>query len=323
MGRQIRIRQAAGISLIELMIALLLGLWLIAAIGTLFTASSRNYREDQARVHLQDELRFALATLLSDLEMAGFWAELLDPAGIALDGSLNDPGCNPVGTARWAYADRSALTALDNATPATVAQVFSCLQPDQIAADTDIVAIKRVTGRPSGAGNGVFLRTNGVVGSLFLGASPQDPTRAVPPPFQDWAYVPSIYFIRRYSVTPGDGVPNLCRLALQGPTPRFVTECLAEGIEDLQLSYGIDTDGDGAADRFLHDATPGELSRVVAVRVALLVRSVDPLQHYHNRKTYRLGNAPARAPADRYYRRAVQATAHIRNPSALRRLLGS
>ena len=43
--------------------------------------------------------------------------------------------------------------------------------------------------------------------------------------------------------------PALCRRILQatgaGSPPAFVRECLAQGVENLQLEAGIDTDADG------------------------------------------------------------------------------
>jgi hypothetical protein len=72
------------------------------------------------------------------------------------------------------------------------------------------------------------------------------------------------------------------RQELDGTT--MVERPLAEGVERINFSYGLDTlpapDGDGIADRFVADplsiAADG-WTRVVAVRVSMLVRSPTPV----------------------------------------------
>ena len=62
---------------------------------------------------------------------------------------------------------------------------------------------------------------------------------------------------------------------------RIVVTPLAEGVEDLQVEYGIDANGDGTPDRYLVAPDPalgagfGEWSNVMAVRLYLLARSID------------------------------------------------
>jgi type IV pilus assembly protein PilW len=55
---------------------------------------------------------------------------------------------------------------------------------------------------------------------------------------------------------------------------------IADGIEDLQFWYGVDSDDDGVANQFfspsaVSDLTTAQWSNVVAVRIALLVNSVE------------------------------------------------
>ncbi len=61
-----------GFSLIELMIAMLLGLILIAGVINLFLASSQTYRLQEAMFRVQESGRFALDVMLRDLRDAGF-----------------------------------------------------------------------------------------------------------------------------------------------------------------------------------------------------------------------------------------------------------
>lgn len=52
------------------------------------------------------------------------------------------------------------------------------------------------------------------------------------------------------------------------------TQAIAEGVEDLQLRYGEDTDGDGVANRYVSATDVGDWSAVVSVQATLLVNSV-------------------------------------------------
>ena len=103
-----------GFTLVELMIALVLGLLIVLAIGTVFNQSSDNYRQDERLSSLQDNLRFAMAQLTSDLEMTGFWSELHDPAAVDVsDPSLGiSTDCGPA--VGWAWDLLTALEAADN-----------------------------------------------------------------------------------------------------------------------------------------------------------------------------------------------------------------
>lgn len=318
-------RHQSGLTLIELMIAMLIGLILVSAIGFVFVSSSRSYREDERNARMQDEVRYAMAALTAELEMAGFWGPLLVPGAITLDDSLNDPKCgNDSAGIGWIYVSRTPVFALDNALQADVNTQFNgCIK--NVLEGSDVVVIRRVAGSTESAGGGMpFLRTNGTIGTLFRGENPNDPSAIVPAPFADWLFQPSIWFIRNYSVSAGDGIPCLTRLVLQGDPPTFTAassvQCMAQGIEDLQLEYGVDIDSNGAADQFVTAPDAAQLTRIIEVRVNLLARSTDALPAYRNAKTYAISNADPKTPDDHFYRRAMQTTVFLRNPAALRRL---
>lgn len=49
---------------------------------------------------------------------------------------------------------------------------------------------------------------------------------------------------------------------------------MVRGVQDLQVQYGIDTNGDGNANQFVEPGTQG-LARVLAARIWLLMRSEE------------------------------------------------
>ena len=90
---------------------------------------------------------------------------------------------------------------------------------------------------------------------------------------------------------------------------------MVEGVEDMQILYGEDTDADNVANRYVPSDEVGSMENVVSVRISLLLRSVqnnlltDPTQ-----VTYNGANFPNPLPAtDRYLRKVFNATISVRN----------
>ena len=97
----------------------------------------------------------------------------------------------------------------------------------------------------------------------------------------------------------------------------MTTECLAAGIEDMQVEYGIDIDGDGFANVYMPAPTLDELQNIVSARVSLLARTSEIDTRYENEKTYSLSNAADYTPGDNFHRRIVSTTVAIQNIRSL------
>ncbi len=85
---------------------------------------------------------------------------------------------------------------------------------------------------------------------------------------------------------------------------------LVEGVENMQVLYGVDTDGNGTANYYAQ-ATGLPMAQVVSLRVSLLLRTIE------NNVTsapiaYRFNNETAPAP-DRRLRRVFTSTFALRN----------
>lgn len=358
--KQFAIRQS-GVTLVELLIGLAVGILLLFGVGLLFTQNKQSYRQNEELARLQEEARFALDEIGRDLTMAGFMAEIVDSSILlvgnsaadqaVLEGSLDaSVNCGPsAATRNWFYDFRNgifdgAIMADDNVATGAVAQaLFSCLDASTFQPGTDLVGIKRTGGVASGVvnlGEGInapaplgrmYIRENGSRGVLYQ--SPDFPTadagasaeRIVPQPFNEWEYTPRIYFVRNFSVTPGDGIPSLCRIRLAntggaGRPPTHLEECLAQGVEDLQLEFGIDTNNDGAANAYIADPVADDLQRTVSVRIYLLMRTLREDVGYRDNRTYTLSNKPDYTPNDRFHRRIYASTVTVHNVNSARRL---
>jgi len=309
--------------MVELMVAMLLSVILGGAVISVFVNSSHSFNQDENILNMQDDARHALREVAFDVSMAGHYADLMIPSALTPDSSLAvTTDCGPTGELNWMYRTTDAgtgeslsITAIDNATNAQAIGAHSCFANGEILPGTDIVAIKRVVGGDAAAlrNGGVYLKTNGTVGLLFRSPMAAAPAIAIAAPNADWEFRPSIYYIRQFANTPGDGVPTLCRKVLAGAGPSMATECLASGIENLQLEYGIDTTSDGQPNVFVPNPTLTQIQNVVSARIFVLARTTDIDTRYTNAKTFSISNSPNYSPADSFHRRVFSTSVSIQN----------
>jgi type IV pilus assembly protein PilW len=134
------------------------------------------------------------------------------------------------------------------------------------------------------------------------------------------AYVERIYFVSPCNVfasgqttctSAADGgkpIPTLKRLELTvvGSATAFALTPLVEGVENMQLDFGVDTEGVGApAHPFVESPTLGEWPNVVAVNISLLVRNTTETVGHQDAKTYALGLDGSVGPFGDGYKRHV------------------
>ena len=98
MIRATRSRQQ-GFSLIELMIAMTIGLLLLSGLTVIFVSSSDINREMQKTSQQIENGRFAIETISQDLRIAGFYGHLHDLSAIANPGTIPPDPCESANTA--------------------------------------------------------------------------------------------------------------------------------------------------------------------------------------------------------------------------------
>jgi len=313
----------------ELMIAVVIMSIISLAVTTMYINTSQNYGKDERIARMQENGRFALNMMAHDIVMADFWGEVLDPGGITSIGFTTDSDqCNagiadkligdlePVSesildmeTALLYYNDNAGTPMFDPTTCAILTTGSTTFN-----SDSNAFLIKRVANEPASAleKDVVYVRSNGNTHKLYADDPPV--TEAG---FEDWAYQPKLYYIRDDAA----GVPSLCRAVVStGATVGFQQvadgECLAEGIEQLHIEFGLDTDGDLVPNQYQSDITTAEAETAVAIRIYLLARTADADTTYTNDKTYTLGDLAIPAANDNFYRRVYTTTVVLRNPKA-------
>jgi hypothetical protein len=92
-------------------------------------------------------------------------------------------------------------------------------------------------------------------------------------------------------------------------------EEIMPGVEDLQLRWGVDADGDGAADRYVDPGPLPDDAHVVAVQLWVRVRALERDAHWLEPARLRYANLDETLPeAERRFRRTVVSrTVWLRN----------
>ncbi|AOE83528.1 type 4 fimbrial biogenesis PilW transmembrane [Pseudomonas sp. TCU-HL1] len=246
----------SGFSLVELMIAAVISLLIMAAVLTLFLDVSRT-NDEMAKTNAQIENgRFALQLLQEDLAHAGFWSgyvpefDDLSNSGVPTD----VPDAVP-GPCSWTSADNANLLGI-------AVQVYDGVPPGCAGivtnkkADTDVLVVRHAETCRPGVGN----CEAELSGKLYFQSSfcADDAARYVLGTSgftmrkrdcitlaDKRKFVSNLYYIRDYSVTVGDGIPTLMRSTFGAGAAPGAAEALIEGIEGFRVELGIDSVGDG------------------------------------------------------------------------------
>jgi type IV pilus assembly protein PilW len=133
-----------GFSLVELMVALTIGLIILSAVSMLFVNSKKTYTTQDSLARLQENARFAMQFLTKDLRLAGYYGCISDIAPDSVYSTLNN-------STTFAYNAQVPLEGLNNAT-GTWHPSASTVLPPGIVSGTDSVAI-----RVADASSSIFL----------------------------------------------------------------------------------------------------------------------------------------------------------------------
>jgi type IV pilus assembly protein PilW len=342
-----------GFSLVELMVAVTLGMLIMGVLAATFVSSSQARREtDQASRQVENG-RYAVQILSDDLAHAGYYAEF-DPWPLPTPAAKPDPCVTGIAALKAAMPLH--VQGYDNPTAATIASL-TCLA--DVRAGADIIVLRRASTCVAGS-TGCDAFVGGTTQPYFQAALCASATELDSVITTDYfamdttaagltkhkknctafadfhRFVTRIYFIANND-NPGDGIPTLKRAEL-GPTG-FSIVPLVEGIENLQLEHGLDTSAtpDGAPDVFTADpdgytgagtaGATGNWRNVVAIRVNLLARNTEKTAGYNDSKVYTLGRnadgsantcSPSSSPLCAglaYKRHAFAAEVRLTNPA--------
>lgn len=297
--------RVGGFSLIELMVAVAVGLLIAVGMVSGFAASSAGNATNSRVAEFRTNGRYATDFLRRELQHSGYLGINSNLATAFRDDSLvsaNDYGCG----AGFATNIREPISGANDSNPFS----GSCI-PSANYARGDILVVRRVGLQPilsvmkapaSGTvaatydANTLYVRSEYCRAKVFRGNAPL--SNVAPSfvdngcgnPFEDYPLQTDVYYVSPYtnSATESPKIPALYRLTL-GSGPALTAQLIASGIENMQVQYGITASG---GTRFL-DASAvaaADWPNVVAVRLWLLARSSTVEPGYANTSSYAMGD---------------------------------
>jgi prepilin-type N-terminal cleavage/methylation domain-containing protein len=311
-----RRRARAGFSMIELLVALTITTLLIIGAVTMYSQSRNTFRAAEAVARLQENARYAMSFIETDLRMANYWGLNSRPDYIQLGGVSASNACE----AGWA------TNVLEFVQGYNGAKGLACIDAGSYQNGTDVIVIRRAAAdREIGAltENALYIQTSRVQGTLFVagnGCAANDegclPAGYLPPQSETHQLLVHAYHISPDSVG-RDGVPSLRRVRLITGPDEEAEEIIA-GIEDMQFQFGVDTDNNATAEYYVVPGTALPTgARVVSVRVWLRVRAEEPDFTFEDKRTYSYAGVTytpgSSGDANRYRRLVVSKTIQLRN----------
>ena len=325
----------AGVSLVELMVAMLIGLLLVSGMVAVQQQVGRIHRTVATVGRLQETARLALDVIEADVRMANHWGLHNQAAYVvnrATPGAPVPPGftaaqgdridlCGGPGS-NWAInLDEYVGGSNDGYT-------LTCPASGAASSDADTLIVRRAAdARPASLDpDRIFLQTSRLQGSLFVPqAGCLNPANGscIPPGYAPATSVSRALVVHAYYVSPNStqraGLPALRRKSFgnvnsASPAGAISDEEIVSGVEDMQVRFGVDTDGDSSLDHYVDPGAVPSGARVVAATVWLRVRSEDRDVGYVDDMAYQYADmASAWTPGDAYRRIVVSKTVHLRN----------
>lgn len=303
-----RRRDQHGLSVVELMVALLLASFLTMGMVYIFTSNSDTFRLNEASARVQESGRMAVNILGRAVRNAGYWGcmnppEDLDcpdggdgdqPFSCMLNDNVEDTdamfssigGDNDVADSngfgavegtdviRFGGVQGNAVLTATQQTPVNSATIFSGQNPQGQVNDGDILIISSCEAAD------VFqvsnTRSNGFTVNTGTGSPGNDRQNQSDYPQGAKFFRPSrtAYYIRDN----GNDGRSLTYASMDMQAGGSVgtygaDEELVSNIWELQIQYGRDTTGDGKVDQWSAPGNASEAEEALAVRYSFLVRS--------------------------------------------------
>jgi len=277
-------RSERGFGLIEVMVSLVVGMILTSGLLRIMSSGKRIYRVDADLSQMLDSGRFAthylqrevreagnigcpdLAAVTPVSDLVGAPAVLLPTNvvggidNIAAGNAYNaTAGSDVIAISKGASPYRRLTVAM--ATPAAVLQIASG------GAGIGVQNVVLVSDCSSGD---IFYVSDDGGGVSLAHTAGGNSSGNLSKAYGTDATVMSLQFVVFFVKPNPSGVPALWRLDQSG-----VPVELVDGVEDMQVRYGEDTDGDGVANQYATAGAVADWSQVVTVRVNLLLVSDD------------------------------------------------
>ncbi|MDP4529760.1 PilW family protein [Alkalimonas delamerensis] len=312
---RVAISRQQGLSLVEIMIASVLALSLLAVLLTTSSRQVQMSRETMQLAMLQQQGQLLLNLLQAELHQLGFWA------GFSLDAMRQASAPEAMVVSECAIGSEQSGSFPEPGRPFIPLYSelgnqggVSCL--GAIKPDSAILQWKRLLAQPHHyselAPNRYYLQIKADSLAIVDSSMASDAPEA-----EFWPYQHQLFYVQLQ----GD-IPVLMRRRLirnHAGQPRMHTDSVMDGVEILYFEFGIDSTLDGRANYFLplHQMDGAQWlqqeSRIVAISYYVLLRSMEPDRQFVNEQWYPMGQYGFQAPGDHYRRLALQGTQYFHN----------
>ena len=334
-----------GLTLVELMIAMVLGLLLILAASQVFLSSKRTYTTQEAVSRIQENGRFGIDILSRNIRKAGYTpcGNTTTSVNVINTASTND-FLNFFGSAIRGYDDVSSTSDLPSPlggtlkTPVTNSDAVLIISGEDdggyyvtqhnptsaqfkinqvhdfnpgdilMACDLKHTAMFQITNSNQSNRTMVHNTGTGTPGNCTkgLGAPLDCSTNGTAYTFGADSHLIRMHSRLFFIANNDDGVP-----ALYQNDARNGTREMVPGVEDMQIQYGEDTDGDDTADVYRDADNVANWDDVRAARLRLLVQSLND-RVTDRPQTYTYDGSTVTA-SDNRLRRVFTTTIALRN----------
>lgn len=334
-------RKPLGFTLIELLIAMLVGIFVIGGTLAFFVQSSNTQKAQHQVSMLRENADFALATLVEDIQLAGYFGCATRWNDAKSVNTLNDPSdfewnfaqviegneySYDAGTdsTSWAPLLDDSLTNVLRGDVITIRradrQEYSIVSHASSTSALYIAAGNRVKQKDfllvtDCENSSIFQKTNSnytqSIAHTLTAISPGNATEELGRTYTNEAKLMQLSTVSYYIRNNANGIPALYRRYGGG-----ITEEVISGIEDLQISYGVDQDSNFAVDQHMtaeEVAAANLWDTVLTVRVELLARTLDDgVTVGQSGQDYFFGGEDT-SKSDGYLRMVVSADITLRN----------
>lgn len=321
-------KNQSGVALVELLIAMLLGLILVGGILQMFSSSRQTHRVHEATARMQESGRMALEVISRDLRMADFWgcasditnvvnnldntgAGFIDFTAGGIAGTEGGAGVPDTLTLRGGF-DRG----IDIEPPyGPQASANIKVPAGNDLKQGDIVFISDCGGadifqisnsNPGGAGTIVHNTGTTTSPGNYNITNPGCPgggnAHCLSKVYGADATMFSVQEITYSIATGSEGEPALFRNGAE----------YLDGVEDFQVLYGEDTDDSSVANYYVPANEVADMNNVLSIRFAVVTRSQNDNLTGGTNQTYTVLGAARTAPDERI-RQTYMTTVTIRN----------
>ena len=300
-----KIYYSKGFSLVELLVAMAVGLIIVAGAFSLHSASRKTQSTNEAQMDMVADARFAIEMIAYDLRHAGMWGGT-NKEGL-IECKATDAACTSTSTGDippsamagdcavgWYYDILQPVFATDDS--AGNPYSATCIPAsERYLAGTDILEIKYADSNIPAVlrANQAYVRSNFVNGRIFIGSTqPKLNSNDSHPLTANHELHAYAYYISDHTDSVGDGIPSLRRVSLVN-SPTLQNQTLISGVADLQVQFGEDIDDDLLIDRYVDPDDVIDWSDVYAVKVWLLMQSDEREIGIDTKKTFTIAGTTA------------------------------